>query len=101
MYKVWACNSHENTISVIHKFRENILESSRNVSEIAPGPSINEVIPINIGRCTPLIQIQDQRTEQLQDESQQNRMHIPMWYMTFLLLIRIEVLWYDRTTKIR
>ena len=36
MYKVSAWNLHRSTKSAIHKFRENILESSRNVSETTP-----------------------------------------------------------------
>ena len=35
-YKNAAWNSHKNMISVIHKFREIILESSQNVSETSP-----------------------------------------------------------------
>ena len=35
-YKVSAWNPHQSTISATHKFRENILESSRNVSETPP-----------------------------------------------------------------
>ena len=36
MYKVSAWNLHRSKISAIHKFRENILESSGNVSETTP-----------------------------------------------------------------
>ena len=35
-YKVSAWNSHQKTIFAIHKFRDNFLESSRNVSETTP-----------------------------------------------------------------